>query len=48
MFQGRGQIDLVVDFATMDRHLGRGHKTQFHAVAVNLQYDDLDILANPG
>ena len=30
----------------MDRHLGGGHEAQFHAVAVDLQYDDLDILAN--
>ena len=42
----RGRIDLGRGSRTMDRHFGGGHKAQFHAVAVDLQYDDLDILAN--
>ncbi len=46
MFQGGGRIDPVVDFAAMDRHLGWGQDAQFHTVAVDLQYDDLDILAD--
>jgi len=47
MFQSGGRVDdPVVDFAAMDRYFGGGYKAQFHAVAVDLQYDDLDILAN--
>ncbi len=43
---GRGRIDPVMYFLTVDRHLGRGHKAQFHAVAMDLQDDDFDILAD--
>ncbi len=35
-----------MDFATMNRYLGRGYKTQFHTVAVDFEYDDLNFLAN--
>jgi hypothetical protein len=34
------------DFATVYRHFGRGTKTQFDAIAVHFQHDDLDIFAD--
>lgn len=35
-----------MDFAAMDRYLGGGYESQFHAVAMHFQDDDFYVLAN--